>query len=413
MRSDIPATVTGGLDLTASARTKGAAHAAKDVTVKMPNDRLSSHDNGFGLLRLFFATMVLWDHAFPLGGFGRDPMWHLTLDQDSMGGICVSGFFAISGFLIAKSGMRADLLQFAWRRCVRIFPAYWTVLVITAFGVGPVIHYLDAGTLHGYWNTVIGGPLGYVVNNWNLWIGQYGINSLLRDTTPYGKSVSASVFNGSIWTLIYEAQCYVMVGIFAVFGLLSGHRRVLLGITVAAWMLLALQTVNPAYPGKLVPWLDDPHVVQYGAIFLMGSCAAAYSKQLPITDKLGVFAIGVYLLSLFKGGYFLLGYPAMVYAILWLACRLPGWARRIGAKNDYSYGIYVFGFLVQQLLAYAGVYRYGFAVFLAASVFFTFICAWFSWHLVEKRALDLKDWGPGRGWQFVLAGLNLKKEERQ
>ncbi|WP_186018808.1 acyltransferase family protein [Burkholderia gladioli] len=373
--------------------------------------RLSNHDNAFGVLRLVFATMVLWDHAFPLGGFGTDPMWRLTLGQDSMGGICVSGFFAISGFLIAKSGMRADLLQFAWRRCLRIFPAYWAVLLVTALGVGPVIHYLEMGTLQGYWTHGVGGAFGYIKNNWKLTIGQYGINNLLRDTTPYGRSISESVFNGSIWTLIYEAKCYVMIGAFAIFGLLTEHRRVLLAATLAAWLMLAIQTVNPAFSAQLVPWAADRHLVQYGTIFLIGSSAAVYSRSLPISDKLGAFAVLVYLLSLFKGGYLLLGYPAMVYAILWLACRLPLWVRRIGSRNDYSYGIYVFGFLVQQLLAYANVYRYGFAVFLAASVFFSYVCAWLSWHLIEKRALELKDWGPGQGWKFCRARLSMKKEE--
>ncbi|RQZ33031.1 acyltransferase [Burkholderia sp. Bp9090] len=409
MKPDLPVTAPDRFGDVAVTPASGPARVATSQVSKS-SERLSSHDNGFGLLRLVFATMVLWDHAFPLGGFGSDPMWRLTLGQDSMGGICVSGFFAISGFLIAKSGMRADLLQFAWRRCVRIFPAYWAVLVVTAFGVGPVLHYLQAGTLDGYWNSNIGGPLGYLVNNWQLTIGQYGINNLLRDTTPYGRSISESVFNGSIWTLIYEAKCYVMVGIFAVFGLLTEHRRVLLAATFIAWLMLAIQTVNPAFSAQLVPWASDRHLIQYGTIFLIGSTAAAYSKSLPITDKLGMFSIVVYLVSLFKGGYLLLGYPAMVYAILWLACRLPLWARRIGSKNDYSYGIYVFGFLVQQLLAYAGVYKYGFVLYLTASVFFTCICAWLSWHLIEKRALELKDWGPGRGWKNCWGKSILKKE---
>lgn len=133
-------------------------------------------------------------------------------------------------------------------------------------------------------------------------------------------------------------------------------------MTVVAWFVLAIQTINPAFSAQLLPWAGDRHLVQYGTIFLIGSSAAAYSKSLPISDKLGAFAVVVYLISLFKGGYLLLGYPAMVYAILWLACRLPRWARRIGSRNDYSYGIYVFGFLVQQVLAYVGAYKYGFVL---------------------------------------------------
>ncbi|PWG11974.1 hypothetical protein DF268_18615 [Streptomyces sp. V2] len=35
----------------------------------------------------------------------------------------------------------------------------------------------------------------------------------------------------------------------------------------------------------------------------------------------------------------------LAYALVWLAIRLPAPFRRIGARNDYSYGIYIYGFL--------------------------------------------------------------------
>jgi len=371
---------------------------------------LTGRDNGFGLLRLLFATLVLWDHAFPLGGFNGVSAQRLLFTEESVGGICVAGFFAISGFLIAKSGMTAtDCLQFAWRRCVRIFPAYWAVLVVTAVCVGPCIQYWEKGTVAGYWNVLPGGPLTYMTRNWWTVIHQYGINSLLRDSTPYGQKISGSVFNGSVWTLIYEIRCYIAAGILAMLGVLTAGRKALLSVTAIAWMLLGLQAIDISFPARIAPWLADLYLIRHFTIFLLGACAAAYSKTLPINDRLGICAIVVYLLCLFSGGYFFFGYPAMVYWILWLACRLPQWLRRIGSRNDYSYGVYVFGFLVQQVLAYIGIQRYGLSAYLLATLIMTFACAWCSWHGLEKHALRLKDWGPGRGWHYW---LNLAKGGR-
>ena len=56
----------------------------------------------------------------------------------------MGGFFATSGYLIAKNGMSGDVVQFMWRRALRIFPAYWLVPLTTAFVVGPIL-WLDGG----------------------------------------------------------------------------------------------------------------------------------------------------------------------------------------------------------------------------------------------------------------------------
>jgi peptidoglycan/LPS O-acetylase OafA/YrhL len=74
----------------------------------------------------------------------------------------------------------------------------------------------------------------------------------------------------------------------------------------------------------------------------------------------------------------------------------------IGAKNDYSYGMYLYGFLIQQLTAYLGWYQWGYWPWTLACVVLTAGCAWLSWHGIEKRALALKDRGPGRGVAYWL-----------
>ena len=103
------------------------------------------------------------------------------------------------------------------------------------------------------------------------------------------------------------------------------------------------------------------------------------------------------LVTLLVGGFSSIGQVAFVYAILYLAVALPKAVQWIGNTNDYSYGIYIYGFLVQQVLAYLGVHRWGYWPYVVLTLVIAFGCAWLSWHLVEKRALRLKSVGPGKG----------------
>ena len=113
----------------------------------MLGDALRGHNNSLGFIRLVLASLVIVDHAFPLGGFGVEPVAGWTIGQTSLGGIAVAGFFAISGYLITKSGLAADILQFLWRRFLRIFPAYWAVLLVTALVIAPIVWWADGHNL--------------------------------------------------------------------------------------------------------------------------------------------------------------------------------------------------------------------------------------------------------------------------
>ena len=74
--------------------------------------------------------------------------------------------------------------------------------------------------------------------------------------------------------------------------------------------------------------------------------------------------------------------------MIWLGIHLP--AQRIGARNDYSYGAYIYGFPVTQLLVIWGVWRWGTVPYALMSVLATVPLAVGSWWLVEKHALRLK-----------------------
>lgn len=362
---------------------------------------LAGHRNSLGVLRLVLATLVIFSHAFPLGGWGEDPMSDWTGGQESLGGLAVVGFFAISGYLIAKSGSNADVVQFFWRRALRIFPAFWLVLLVGALIVGPIAWVVEGNALAEYPSRGAGGPLAYLAGNWDLTIRQWGIYDIFATTTPYGQVVgSTSVFNGSLWTLAYEWGCYLIIGLLVVFGVLSRARILVVAVTLIAYGAAIANLAVAGSAASLLPYFSDSFKVTLTLAFLIGSSFAVYSRSIPFDNRLGVSAGIVAAITLTQGGWVLVGYPAFAYFLLWLAAALPKSVQWIGARNDYSYGMYVYGFLVQQITASLGWYQWGYIPWVTATIVITAGCAWVSWHLIEKRALRLKDWGPGRGIRF-------------
>src|SRR4051812_12883386 len=165
-----------------------------------------------------FAFAVLVSHSFPLG-YGRDdPGGGLTHGQTALGEIGILGFFTISGFLITRSAARFSLGRYLWHRGLRILPGLWVCLLVTAFVFAPMVALIERGSLAGFFGAD-GGPIGYVLNNCLVAIRQYGISGLLLET-PYGHRTGTSVFDGSLWSLLYEVLCYFMVAGLALIGVL-------------------------------------------------------------------------------------------------------------------------------------------------------------------------------------------------
>jgi peptidoglycan/LPS O-acetylase OafA/YrhL len=370
---------------------------APDVTYL---DRAVSGGNSLGLVRLLLAALVIVGHAYELGGFGRDPLARSTGVAASS--LAVLAFFCISGYLITRSARRTAIVPYLWRRVLRIFPGFLAVLVVTAFVVGPLLWWVGRGTLAGYLTLEADGPVRYVLANADLGIDQQGIHGLLTGT-PWGLHTGASVFNGSLWTLEYEWRCYLLVGALAVVGILRRARWAVLVLTLVLQVLLALRVLGTGWADAglgLVPGWEDSRefwaTLRFTTSFLMGACLALYAHRVRLDDRIGWACALVLAVSVPTGLIFVVGTPALAYVLLWGAVRLPSRLRVVGEKADYSYGVYVYGFLVQQVLARAGVHEAGLVVYTLAALVLVAPCAWLSWHLVEGPAMGLKDRGPGR-----------------
>jgi peptidoglycan/LPS O-acetylase OafA/YrhL len=126
----------------------------------------------------------------------------------------------------------------------------------------------------------------------------------------------------------------------------------------------------------------------YAIAFLVGALCNIYKKKI-VAKPFWLLIVGL-LLALF---YF---YPLIALALIivplfniFFATRQSVFLKRITPSADLSYGIYVFGFPIQQIIA---VYFHpqNTWIFFFLSVLFVLPFAFFSWHVVEKKALRFK-----------------------
>ncbi len=330
---------------------------------------LDRRGNALNLIRLMLATVVIVDHAWPLGGFGEQP----RLGTSEIGHWAVAGFFCVSGFLIASSRVKLSFPRFLWHRALRIMPGFWVCLLVVAFGFAPLAAWLAHGETYSPASAV-----WYVTRNAALWMNQWGIEGTLAGV-PY-----RDVWDGSLWTLGYEFLAYIAAGV-VLTGWLRRHpaatSTVLLVVVIALGVLLEGRVSIQLLSRGL--WL--------GAFFLAGMVAFGFCRALPARWWLAAASTAcIAVVAVFEVSSVWAALP-LAYLMLWLGAGIPaGWSPQ---RNDVSYGVYIYAFPIQQALVLAGAAGLGLVPFIVLSAVCTVPLAWVSWRLVEAPAQRLKHAG--------------------
>lgn len=350
-------------------------------------------NNSIGFLRWAMAFMVIFSHAGPVAGiFGGVDVGAQWGAETSLGGVAVTGFFFLSGMLITRSMMRSrSPIRYLWHRVVRIYPAWFLILIVTALLLAPLAWIHEYGTVRGFLSAPVDSPLTYVFNNFTLILSQWGIAGTGGST--HAVQVGYTTWNGSAWTLMYEFACYLGVLVLGLIGALSGR---IIGATVAAGILL-LSTFQALHVGDLgasLQVLSNPQVLQLVAPFAFGMLIELFNEKIPFDDALGIAMLVIAALCWWRGGWFLFGQYAFAYGLIWFGTRvkaLSGWDRHA----DLSYGIYIAGWPIMFLAAEYGLPSVaGGSVYLLVVIVAVHLYAYASWVLIEKPALDLKHWTP-------------------
>lgn len=349
--------------------------------------------NSIGFLRWALAFVVIFSHAGPLAGFygGHDLGTQWSTEQ-SFGGVAVAGFFFLSGFLITKSKMgRASTPRYFWRRIMRIFPGFFLVLIVTAYILAPIAWMREAGTMDGFWDAAVDSPLTYFSNNMWLPLNQHSIAGM-GTTIPFYTIHGGFEWNGSAWTLAFEFGCYILVAVLGVMGALA-HRMIAGIVSVGIILLATMQWLGMGNIGSLTSAFTDYRVLLLYAPFAFGILFALFGEKIPIDNRLAIACVVVAGYTYAKGGWLVVGQYAFCYVLIWFAIKvkfLKNWDKH----GDFSYGIYIIAWPLMQFAAYFGLQDAGWLVYHLVIVVGCHAYAYLSWHLIERPALQLKDWTP-------------------
>jgi peptidoglycan/LPS O-acetylase OafA/YrhL len=338
----------------------------------------AGRDNNLNLMRMLAAYAVLISHSYTLTAGTSDAEPGHVLIGLSLGSIAVHVFFLASGFLVTASLLnRRSVIEFAWARALRIVPGLLVMLVLVALALGPL-----------YTNL----PLDAYVRDRRTW------EFITRNAVPVARMAYElpGVFegnpyklavNGSLWTLPYEVRMYLALALLWLAA--RWARRAQSGgfecLVVIAALLLGSHVLASHFMGESVSLWSA-----LGFMFFVGASFYVFRQHVKVTWRGFLAVLICWAVALLHP---LLIFPVYLvtigYALLFLAYVPGGFIRGYNRFGDVSYGIYIYAFPVQQAVV-ASFPGASVEAMIVISTLVTIPLAMLSWHLVEKRALNLK-----------------------
>nr|WP_263324823.1 acyltransferase [Neobacillus sp. Marseille-Q6967] len=327
---------------------------------------IDSRKNNLDIIRFIAATLVLYSHAFPLslGNNMSEPFGHITKGDMTFGELAVSIFFVISGFLITQSFDRSkDLIYYAKARILRIFPGLIFCVLLSVFLLGPIFtdlslaEYLKNRETYDYFKTI------------TLYWLQFDLPGVFQS------NIWPGAVNGSLWTLWFEFFFYIVVAVLGVTRLLD-KRIVLVGFILSTILF---------YLGKGGFYTDLFRYFSAGMVFYL------FRKQIRLNGWLALLSFAALILTI-RTGYF--NYSLSIfgtYLIFYIAFETRLKLHNFGKYGDFSYGIYIYAFPIQQVMTYIFNNQLSPTQNFLLSFPVTLMFAIFSWYFIEKRALKYKN----------------------
>lgn len=339
-------------------------------------DRLDAHrgsTNGFDYLRITLAVGVIgWHSVFTSYGFqyesGVYASWIRAIVQPIL-----PMFFVLGGFLVAGSLFRTgSFSEYLLLRALRFFPALLAVVSLSALVLGPLLTTCGLST---YFTSAE--FFAYFLNVFAYFKAE--LPGVFQDNPGPG------VVNVSLWTIPWEFGC--SIALYAVMFCREGLRsKALLAVTIIA--LIAIPTVLVALGrGPLLHKRPPGHLL--ALCFMVGTCFYVYRHKIPSSFSLFIscLALSFLFFSGVRSAYFAI--IPVAYVTVYLGVLHPpkyGFMKRA----DLSYGIYLYGCVVQQTLMWSFPAARVWWINWTISTMLASLCAFWSWRLIEGPILRSK-----------------------
>ena len=294
----------------------------RTISIKGRSDNLH-------FIRFAAAIGVMICHCFSItqGQIDGEWLYSLTDGQLNFGLVSVAIFFLAGGLFIARSAERERKAgPFFKARALRIFP--------------PLIFVTIAVIFLGVFFSDLSAP-GYFLNG-QTWL--YLLNGIFIPvhTLPgvFSENPFLPTVNGSLWTLPIEFACYVACFLMVKWKMTT-KKGYTLTIPAALVGLAVTRVIGIRYPfieNIIFPcfffYIGMGYWVFHEQIVLKGVYAAGALALIAVSCLIGQGKIGL-----------LFGLPYILFFITFAQIQLPGQAGDLG---EYSYGMYLWGFPVQQ-----------------------------------------------------------------
>jgi peptidoglycan/LPS O-acetylase OafA/YrhL len=345
-----------------------------NATVFSLADQLALSRNrpaGFDYMRITLAAVVVCLHSLNITLGQRQALEILSSPLRIPVAMVLALFFSLSGFLVAGSLLRCkSLISFLGLRVLRIGPALAVDTVLSAIIIGPIFsetslfeYFADPKFQHYFLNVI--GDMHYQLP---------GV--FLHNPMP-------DVVNAQLWTVPYELWCYAILAVLAATTICFSRVLYLAFLIVAQ---IGLIYYGMCYWDEMILQLRAPLLV---FCFLSGVGFYLWRDKTPFNFPTFLFAL--YLcaacLSIKHGDMFAPIPAAYVTCYLGSLNLRRSW---IVSSGDYSYGVFLYGFVIQQCVATFGDPVRHWSLNILISLPITFGVAFVSWHLIEKYALPLR-----------------------
>lgn len=331
--------------------------------------------NNFNIIRLAAAAFVIFSHSF--GFYGRRDPVNIFSDGKIPGGqFAVYVFFLLSGYLITSSWLKKEkIFPYLTKRVRRIFPALIVTVLISIFLVGAaftnlsIINYFYSSETYSYlWN----------ISLWKMKLTLPGVFTF--------DGVEHTV-NPPIWTLFFEFLMYIIVILFGLLKMFDRQKNsiYILWTFVLASLVLVLTKISP---DLFIFKIGVANFIRFFLFFFAGAIFFIYFKGRKIKILFPVVFFAMMCVLRKTDFFFVPAFFFVITMVFHIALQEKKYAERIVSYGDFSYGTYLYGYIVQNMVfQFIGEKLNPWSLFII-SLFVTLPLAILSWNFIEKKFLD-------------------------